>query len=143
MIPGNRKFDRFNPKDNCKVRCWVLSGMSTSSDFDVNTVHHNDTNDAAENHIVENSRSKLDNGCLSHMKQLTVPRRDSQHICNTCCGKDMDKFGGFFRWPGTDVILPYPFEDITKTLDPPQPCSVHVDIIHLLDYTIKTVVLHL
>ena len=54
MIPGTRKFHRFNPKDNCKVRCWVLSGMSTSSDFDVNTVHHNDTNDAVENHIVEN-----------------------------------------------------------------------------------------
>ena len=57
--------------------------------------------------------------------------------------KDMEKFGGFFRWPRTDDILPYPFKDITKTLDEPQPCSVQVDIINLLDYTIKTVVLHL
>ena len=54
MIPGTRTFHRFNCKDNCKVCCWVLSGMSTSSDVDVNTVQHNDTNDAAEDHIVEN-----------------------------------------------------------------------------------------
>ena len=57
----------------------------------------------------------------------------------------MDKFGGFFRWPRTDDILPYLFEDITKALDPPWwPTQwVQVDIIHLLAYTIKTVVLHL
>ena len=50
----SRCTNRFNPKDNCKVCCWVLSGMSTSSDFDVNTVHHDDTDDAAKDHIVEN-----------------------------------------------------------------------------------------
>ena len=35
----------------------------------------------------------------------------------------MEKTGGFYRWPRTDDILPYPFEDITKTLDPPHPVS--------------------
>ena len=33
----------------------------------------------------------------------------------------MEKIGGFYGWPRTDDILPYPFEDITKTLDPPNP----------------------
>ena len=34
--------------------CWVLSGISTSSDFDLNTVHHDNTNDTGEDHIDEN-----------------------------------------------------------------------------------------
>ena len=74
---------------------------------------------------------------------LVAQERFSAHLQQNAVVKVMGKFGGFFRWPRTDDILPYPFEDTTKTLDPPQPCSVQVDIIHLLDYTIKTVVLHL
>ena len=86
MIPGTRKFHRFNPKDNCQVCCWVLSGMSTSSDVDVNTVHHDDTNDAAEDHnfllsrTLLGSRSMLDNGCLSHMKTNSSQERFSAHL---------------------------------------------------------------
>ena len=146
MIPGTRTFNRFNPKDNGKVCCWVLSGMSTSSDFDINTVHHDDTNDAAEDHIVENIvRQPINVGqwMLVTYENNQFPGEILSTSATHAVVKDMEKFGGFFHWPRTDDILPYPFEDITKTLEPPQPCSVQVDIIHLLDYTIKTVVLHL
>ena len=85
----------------------------------------------------------LDNGCLSHYENKQFLGEILSTSATHAVVKDMEKFGRFFRWPRTDDILPYPFEDITKTLDPPQPCSVQVDIIHLLDYTIKTVVLHL
>ena len=126
-----------------------VSGMTTSSDFDVNTVHHDDTDDAAEDHIVENIvRQPINVGqwvlvTYENTQFLVAQERFSAHLQQNAVVKVMEKFGGFFRWPRTDDILPYPFEDITKTLDPPQPCSVQVDIIHLLDYTIKTVVLHL
>ena len=142
MIPGTRTFHRFNPKDNGKVCCWVLSGMSTSSDFDINTVHHDDTNDAAEDHIVENIvRQPINVGqwVLVTYENNQFPGEILSTSATHAVVKDMEKFGGFFRWPRTDDILPYPFEHITKTLEPPQPCSVQVDIIHLLGYTIKTV----
>ena len=146
---GTRKFHRFNPKDNCKVCCWVLSGMSTSSylglkiDRDVNRDH---TNDAAEDHIVENIvRQPINVGqcVLVTYENKQFPGEILSTSATHAVVKVMEMFGGFFRWPRTDDIMPYPFEDITKTLDPPQQFSVQVDIIHLLDYIIKTVVLHL
>ena len=54
LEPENSTGSSFNPKDNCRVCCWVMSGISTSSDFDVNTVHHDNTNDTGEDHIDEN-----------------------------------------------------------------------------------------
>ena len=48
---------------------------------------------------------------------------EMRHNNNNAVIKVMKKIGGFYDWPRTDDILPYPFEDITKTLHPPHPVS--------------------
>ena len=77
--------------------------MSTSSDFDVNTVHHDDTDDAAEDHIVENIvRQPINVGqwvlvTYENTQFLVAQERFSAHLQQNAVVKVMEKFGGFFR----------------------------------------------
>ena len=83
---------------NGKVCCWVLSGMSTSSDFDINTVHHDDTNDAAEDHIVENIvRQPINVGqwVLVTYENNQFPGEILSTSATHAVVKYMEKFGDF------------------------------------------------
>ena len=127
-----------------KVCCWVLSGISTWSDFDVNTVHHDNTNDTGEDHIDENIvRQPINVGQWLLVCKQTVPRRDSQHICNTCCSKSYEKDWRILRLAKNWRYPAIPVPGHHKDPRPTPPREHRWTIFILLDYTIKAVVLHL
>ena len=74
--------------------------MSTSSDFDVNTVHHDHTNDAAEDHIVENIvRQPINVGqwVLVTFENKQFPGEILSTSATHAVVKVMEMFGGSFR----------------------------------------------
>ena len=74
--------------------------MSTSSYFDINTAHHDDTNDAAEDHIVENIiRQPINVGqwvlVTYENKQFPGEILSTSASATHAVVKDMEKFGDF------------------------------------------------
>ena len=103
------------------------------------TVHHDDTNDAVEDHDenIVSQHINVGQWILVTFENKQFPGEMLSTSATHADVKAMEKTGRFYRWPKTDDILPYPFEDITKS-DHTWPKIIHIlcDHVQFLVYII-------